>query len=420
MSDPASTASAPSSSPSPAAPAANAAPAGAATGSPPPSRVSRAVAALAPSGIRRFFDLVANMPDVISLSVGEPDFRTPPIICEAARDVIDHGWLGYSGNQGFPETCAAIGRYMARRFEAAFDPASEIMVTVGASQAIDLATRATLNPGDEVVVIDPSFVSYRPMIHLAGGVPVGVTARLENGYRPLPGDLAAAITPRTRAILLGYPNNPTGATYDDELLREVALLAERHDLIVYSDEIYAELTFDRPHRCFATLPGMKHRTIVISGMSKAFAMTGWRLGYACGPADLIGGMLRVHQYSMLSAPTIPQKAVVRALDHGEGEIERMRAEYERRRHIIHRGFNALGMPCPLPGGAFYAFADIRSTGLDDVTFCERLLRSKHVAIVPGSAFGACGSGFIRVAFTRSEQVLEQAVALIGEFVEELR
>jgi aminotransferase len=381
-----------------------------------PPRVSQAVTALAPSGIRRFFDLIASTPGVISLGVGEPEFRTPEVIREAAIEHLRHGSMAYTSNRGMPDARKAVAEYLDRRFSVSYDPDQEMVLTVGASQAIDIAFRAILNPGDEVIVIQPCYVSYGPMVALAGGRPVYVATRLENEFVPDPKDIAAAITHRTRAIIFAYPNNPTGATYPPDVLRQIAALAEKHDLIVLSDEIYAELSYDAEHVCFPTLPGMKSRTILFNGFSKAFAMTGWRLGYACGPSDIIAGMIKVHQYSMLSAPTLPQAVARVALEKAQEDVKIMRAAYERRRHVVAKTFQDAGLPCPLPKGAFYAFADVRPTGLDDSAFCERLLAEKKVALVPGSGFGESGKGFIRACFALDDKSLAEAMRRLKEFL----
>jgi aminotransferase len=380
-------------------------------------RVSRQVQSLAPSGIRRFFDLIASTPGVISLGVGEPDFRTPQVVCDAAtRHIQGGGSLAYSSNKGTPAARQAVSAHFDRLYGAKYDPETEILITVGSSQAIDMAFRAILDPGDEAVVIEPCYVAYAPMVLLAGGKPNIVATRVENNYHPDPDDIAKAITPKTKAILLGYPNNPTGATYPKDLLLKIAALAEKHNLLVVSDELYAELTFDQEHVCFPMLPGMRDRTILISGVSKSHAMTGWRVGYVCAPPDILAGILKIHQYSMLCAPTVSQVALVDALEKGAPEVAKMRAAYERRRHVVAKTFNDAGLHCPLPEGAFYAFADIRATGVDDSTLCERLLAEEKVAIVPGRGFGDSGKGFVRVCFPVDDDRLAEAMGRLSGFL----
>lgn len=381
-------------------------------------RLSQVVADLPPSGIRRLFDLVASRPDAISLGVGEPDFVTPWSIREAGIFSLERGATSYTGNRGLPACLDAIGGYLHDRFGLSYQR-EELLVTVGASQAIDIALRAVLNPGDEVIIIDPSYVCYEALVRLAGGVPVCVPVSREGGYVPDPDDVRAAITDRTRLLFLNYPNNPTGATYPLEVLEHLAALARSHDLLVMSDEIYAELTYVGEHVAFPTIPGMRDRTILVSGFSKAFAMTGWRLGYIAAPADLVAGMLKIHQYAMLCAPITAQTAAIDALRRLDTDVASMRQSYDRRRRILAEALTAAGLPTPVPGGAFYCFSDIRGTGLDENTFCERLLAEQDVAAVPGSAFGRGGQGYIRTSFATAEAKLVEAGRRIRAFTASL-
>jgi len=381
-------------------------------------RLAQSVRDLPPSGIRRFFDLVAARPHIISLGVGEPDFATPWSVREAGIWSLEKGATSYTGNRGLPKTLSAISKYLSERYGAEYSN-DELIVTVGASQAIDIALRAILDPGDEVVVIDPSYVCYQALVRLAGGVPVPVAVDPAREYCPDPRAVREAVTPRTKALFINYPNNPSGATYSLELLEQLAAIARSHDLLVISDEIYSELTYDGEHVCFSTIPGMRERTILVSGFSKAFAMTGWRLGYAAAPAEIITGMLKIHQYAMLCAPITAQMAAVDALGRLDTDVKTMRESYDRRRRILADGLNAAGLPTPLPKGAFYCFADVRHTGMDDVQFCERLLEEAEVAMVPGSAFGDGGRGFIRGSFATGEPKLHEAAKRIRRFTEGL-
>jgi aminotransferase len=374
---------------------------------------------LPPSGIRRFFDLVAASQDVISLGVGEPDFTTPEHIREVAVRALRDGMTRYTSNAGIPELRETISGYVRRLHSIEYRPSDEILVTVGVSEGMDLAMRALLSPGDEVLIPEPCFVSYKPMCALAGGKPVPVATRPENDFKLDVGDLEAATSPRTRALVVSYPNNPTGATMSREELLQVAGFAERHDLWVISDEVYERLTYAGEPTCFAALPGMRDRTITLSGFSKAFAMTGWRLGYACGPARVIAVMHRIHQYSMMCCPTLSQIAAVEALNNPRSEeaVQSMKASYDRRRRLIVDGFRALGLDCFEPGGAFYCFPDIRRAGYGDEEFCERLLQEEKVAVVPGTAFGASGAGHVRCCYAVAEQDIREALLRIGRFVE---
>jgi len=379
-------------------------------------RVAHLVSSLPPSGIRRFFDLVAATEGVISLGVGEPDFKTPEVIRQAAVDRIMNGSTAYSSNAGLLETRAALARFLDKEYNVQYDPREQVIMTVGASQGIDLAMRAILEPNDEVIVIEPCYVSYGPMVVLAGGRPIFVGTRAEDGFLPDPERIEAAITKRTRAMLLGYPNNPTGATYPPDLLEALADIARRHDLIVVSDEIYAGLVYDAKHVSIASLDEMIDRTILLGGFSKTYSMTGWRLGYAAGPKDILSAMLKIHQYGMLCAPTVAQAAAIVALEQAGPDAEAMRQEYHRRRDTIVAALDRIGIPCSNPGGAFYVFADIRRTGMTDMKFCEELLIAEKVATVPGCAFGASGEGFVRMAYTVGEPKLSLALEKIASFV----
>jgi aminotransferase len=374
---------------------------------------------LPPSGIRRFFDLVAATKGVISLGVGEPDFDTPVNIREKAVEAIHDGRTTYTSNAGMPECRSAIGDYLDRLYGIRYDPADEILVTVGVSEAMDLAMRALLSPGDEILVPEPSFVSYKPVALLAGGTPVPVDLLPENDFRISVADLEAKVTPKTRAIVISYPSNPTGAVMTREELAAVAQFCERHDLWVISDEIYDRLTYIGEPTCFATLPGMRDRTITLNGFSKAFAMTGWRLGYACGPAKVIAVMHRIHQYTMMCAPILSQIAAVEALENTDAEVRAMVASYDERRKVIVSGFREIGLDCFEPGGAFYAFPSVRRTGLDSETFAERLLMAEKVAVVPGTAFGASGEGHIRCCYAVSMENIREALKRMRRFVESL-
>lgn len=374
-------------------------------------------AALPPSGIRKFFDLVAASHDVISLGVGEPDFVTPERIREVAIQALRDGRTSYTSNLGMPECREAISTYLRRLYGVAYDPAGEILITVGVSEAMDLAMRALLDPGDEVLVPEPAFVSYKPAAMLAGGRAVTVDLRAENDFRISVDDLETAVTPRTKVLLLSYPSNPTGAVMSREELLPVAEFAERHDLWVISDEIYDRLTYVGQPTCFATLPGMRDRTVTLNGFSKAFAMTGWRLGYACATAELIGTMNRIHQYTMMCAPTLSQIAAIEALEHADDDVKAMVASYDERRRIIVSGFRRIGLPCFEPGGAFYAFPSVAATGMNSEAFAQALLEEARVAVVPGNAFGASGEGHVRCCYAVSMEKIEEALARMAAFVE---
>jgi aminotransferase len=382
--------------------------------------VSDKVARIPASGIRRFFDLVASLEGGISLGVGEPDFVTPEHIREAAIASVRSGKTKYTSNYGILELRQEIARHVERRYGVSYDPAGEILVTVGVSEAVDLALRATLNDGDEVIVADPSYVAYIPGIVLAGGVPVPVPTQDEWDFRLRPADVAARITPRTRAILLGFPNNPTGAVLTRQDLEGLARLAVEHDLIVYSDEIYDRLVYGTDHVCFSSLPGMKERTIYLAGFSKAYAMTGWRVGYACAPAAVIEQMMKIHQYTVMCVPTAAQHAAIEALRSGEPDVERMVAEYDRRRVYMWQRFNAMGLTCFEPRGAFYCFPRITSTGFDSDEFATRLLKEERVVVVPGSAFGERGEGHVRACYATALAQIEEACDRMERFVKRTR
>jgi len=384
------------------------------------SKVAERVASIPPSGIRRFFDIAATMQDVISLGIGEPDFTTPAHIIEAGVEALRRGETHYTSNAGILELRQAIAENIARLYGVQYDPAKEIFVTVGVSEGLYLALTALLNPGEEVIVPEPCFVAYVPEVVLAGGVPVRIPTWVENNFEVTAEEIERAITPRTKALLIGYPNNPTGAVMSRERLMAIAQLAERYDLVVISDEIYDRLVYGVEHICFASLPGMRERTIVLQGMSKAYAMTGWRVGYAAGPAELIAPMLKIHQYTIMSAPTVAQIAALRALQHGEEDVQYMREMYDRRRRLIVAGLNNIGLSCFEPKGAFYAFPCIRATGLSSMEFSERLLMEEKVAVVPGSAFGECGEGFVRCSYASSLENIEEALNRMARFVQRHR
>ena len=374
-----------------------------------------------PSGIRRFFDMAASLDNVIALTIGEPDFSTPWHIRQAGIDTLEKGKTWYSPNAGFVELRRAIAAYLKRRFTLQYDPTGEVVVTVGGSEAIDLTMRALVAPGDEVLVPSPSFVCYAPLANLAGGVAVAIETRAEDDFRLTAAALKAAITPKTKLLILPYPNNPTGGVMRREHLEEIAEVLRGTDIMVLSDEIYAELTYGgERHVSFAEIDGMWERTILVSGFSKAYAMTGWRLGYACGPKPVMEQMLKLHQYGIMSAPTTAQYAAIEALTNGDEDVEYMRAEYDARRRLIVDGFRKIGMPCFEPEGAFYVFPSVEITGLSSEEFCRRLLNEKRVAVVPGTAFGACGEGFLRVSYCYSVKHIQEALKRIDEFLEEFR
>jgi aminotransferase len=383
--------------------------------------LSQRVRAVPPSGIRRFFDILATMDDVISLGVGEPDFDTPPQIVEAGVRSLRSGRTHYTSNYGTIELRRALADHIQRRYGIGYDPARELLITVGASEAVDLALRATCDPGDEVILHEPSYVAYAPAVIFAGGVVRHVSTRLEDDFALDPAEVEKQITPRTKALFLGYPCNPTGAVLPDDVQDELARIAERHDLLVYSDEIYDRLAYGSyRHRAFSSLPGMRDRTILAGGFSKAYAMTGWRVGYLAAPAAILEGIVKVHQYGIMSAPTTAQDAALVALTAGEKDVERMLAEYDRRRRMFVDGLNKLGLGTFEPRGAFYAFPQIGSTGMDSETFAQKLLVEERVAVVPGNAFGPSGEGHVRACYATSYEQLEEALDRIGRFVERHR
>jgi len=378
--------------------------------------LSRRVAGMKPSGIRKFFDIAATMKDVISLGVGEPDFTTPPPILKAGIDALNNGQTHYTSNLGIIELRRALSKHLEARYGVHYNPDNEIVITVGGSEALNLAAIALLNPGDEVIIPTPCFVSYQAAVIMAGGVAVEVPCKIENNFDFDPDQVRAAITPRTKAILVGFPSNPTGAVSSREHLLEIAKMAEEHDLIVLSDEIYDRLVYGVEHVCYPALPGTHDRTLLLGGFSKDYAMTGWRIGYAAGPANLINGLLRVHQFMVMSAPTVAQYASLEALMSGEPYVQKMVAEYDRRRKLLVSGLNQIGLATFEPKGAFYAFPKVDVTGLDDETFCDRLLKEEHVAIIPGNSFGAGGEGFARACYATGYDQLEEALERIERFV----
>ncbi|URM33697.1 aminotransferase [Cytobacillus firmus] len=382
------------------------------------SYLSKTVEELKPSGIRRFFDLAAGMEGVISLGVGEPDFITPWSVREAAILSLEQGYTSYTANAGLMELREEIADYMQKSFGVSYSPQSEIVVTVGASQALDISLRAILDSGDEVIVVEPSFVSYVPLVTLAGGVPVQVQTLKENGFKILPEQLENAITSRTKVIILCSPNNPTGTMLSGDELNAIAKIAERYDLLVLSDEIYAELAYDDEYTSFAAIGEMKKRTILISGFSKGFAMTGWRLGFICAPEEISQAMLKIHQYAMMCAPTMAQFAALEALKTGRSDVEDMKKSYKRRRNYFVQSLNELGLTCHMPGGAFYAFPSIESTGLTSEEFAEKLLLEEKVAVVPGNIFGESGEGHVRCSYATSMELLQEAIKRISHFVKQ--
>lgn len=381
--------------------------------------LSKRVASLKPSGIRKFFDIVATMDDVISLGIGEPDFITPASITEAGIQSLKDGKTHYTSNPGIMEVRQLLSEHLENLYGVCYNPASELVISVGVSEALYLAMTSLLDPGDEVIIPTPCFVSYQAEVELAGGVPVEVPSRFEDDFDLNLDALKAAITARTKVIFIGYPNNPTGAVATRERLLEVARLAEKHDLVVISDEIYDRLVYGVEHICFASLPGMRARTVTLGGFSKAYAMTGWRIGYAAGPEALMSGLLRVHQYTIMCAPVTSQLAALEALKSGEQAVQEMIAEYDRRRQLIVGGLNRIGLPTFEPHGAFYAFPKVDVTGLDEITFAERLLDEERVAVVPGSAFGKGGEGFVRCSYATAYEKIEEALQRIERFARRL-
>lgn len=382
--------------------------------------LSKAATTIEPSGIRRFFDLAAEMEGVISLGVGEPDFVTPDHIRKVGIETLEKGQTHYTANAGLIELRKEISAYIKRSTGVLYNPSNEIIVTVGGSEAIDLAVRAVVNPGDEVLVPEPSFVCYKPIATLAGGVAVPVVTTVENKFKLRAEQLKAAITPKTKLLILPYPNNPTGAIMTKEDLEEIAEVLRGTDILVLTDEIYSELTYGREHTSILSIDGMAERTIYVNGFSKAYAMTGWRLGYAAAPVEIMRQMVKIHQYGIMSSPTTSQFAAVEALRNGDADVAMMREEYDKRRRTIVDGFNRIGLTCFEPEGAFYVFPQITSTGMDSNTFCETLLNQEKVAVVPGNAFGASGEGFIRCSYAYSVESINTALEKIEKFVNSLK
>ncbi|HEX9414253.1 MAG TPA: aminotransferase class I/II-fold pyridoxal phosphate-dependent enzyme [Ktedonobacterales bacterium] len=374
------------------------------------------VRAVKPSGIRRFFDIAATMPDVISLGVGEPDFVTPEHIRLAGIRAITQGDTHYTSNYGTLELREAIAAHIERRYGVCYDPRSEIMVTVGVSEGVDVALRALLDPGDEVLVPDPGYVAYEADVVFAGGAVVPVGTSMADQFEVKAAAIEAQVSPRSKLLLLGNPNNPTGGVVARPELERIAALAQRHDLLVLADEVYSRLVYGGEHTCMAALPGMRERTVLVDGFSKAYAMTGWRIGYACAPAYILEAMLKIHQYAIMCAPTASQAAALEALQYGEADVQAMVADYDQRRRLMVAGLNAAGLPCYEPHGAFYAFPSIAHTGLTSDDFAEKLLFEEHVAVVPGSAFGQAGEGFVRCAYCTAPDKIEEALTRIARFV----
>lgn len=383
--------------------------------------LSQRTVSLKPSGIRKFFDIANEMDDVISLSVGEPDFHTPWHIREAGIESLEKGRTSYTPNRGFLKLRAEISNYLERHYNVKYDPQSEVLVTVGGSEAIDLCVRTLIEPGDEVLIPEPSFVCYVPITEMAGGVPVIIETKPENKFRLTAEELEEKITDKTKLLIMPYPNNPTGAVMRRSDLEAVAQVVERHNLMVLSDEIYASLTYgEEKHTAFSAIPGMQERTILVNGFSKSHSMTGWRMGYAAGPKEIISLMTKLHQFAIMSAPTMSQYAAIEAMKNGDDDIEYMRQQYDMRRRLIVDGLNKMGLKCFEPEGAFYVFPSVKSTGLTSMEFCERLIHSKRVAVVPGDAFGACGEGFVRISYCYSTQHIIEALERMEAFLKELQ
>jgi aminotransferase len=383
------------------------------------SRIAKTVRDIPRSGIRDFFEIVSSREDVISLGIGEPDFVTPWHIREAASLALDRGVTSYTSNMGLLSLRRGISQYIEKKTGVYYNPEDEVLITVGVSEGLDLAIRAMIEPGDEVLYHEPSYVSYNPLIELAYGVAVAVETKKENGFRLTRAELEEKITPKTKVLLLNYPNNPTGAALSKEDVEEIAAFAIERDLIVFTDEIYDELTYDREHFSIISIPGMKERTIYLHGFSKAWAMTGFRMGFTCAPPELTEAMMKIHQYSMLCAPVLSQEASIEALKHADKDIAYMKAEYKKRRNYIHSSFEEMGIPCIRPEGAFYAFADISKFGMTAKEFSLKLLDEQNVACVPGTAFGACGEGFIRCSYATSLDEIKEAMTRIARFIERL-
>jgi aminotransferase len=375
---------------------------------------------LKPSGIRKFFDLLEEMDDAISLGVGEPDFVTPWHIRDAGIHSLEKGYTKYTGNAGLSRLRDEIAKYLKRRFDLTYSPAGEIIVTVGGSEALDLAIRALVNPGDEVIIPTPSFVCYGPITELTGGTPIYVDTKVENEFRLTAEELRAAISPRTKLLVLPYPNNPTGGIMGREDLEAIAEVLRDTDIMILSDEIYAELTYGQEHVSIANIPGMAERTIVVNGFSKSHAMTGWRMGYVCGPKPVISQMLKIHQYAIMSAPTTSQYAAIEAMANGDCDVQRMRRDYDRRRRFVLEGLRSLGLECFEPRGAFYVFPSIQSTGLTSEAFCEQFLVEQRVAVIPGTAFSPNGEGFVRMCYASSIENITKALERLETFLQKFK
>lgn len=384
-------------------------------------KLNNTIQKVKPSGIRKFFDIANELDDVISLSVGEPDFYTPWHIREEGIYTLEKGRTRYTPNRGFIKLREEISAFLSRKYQLDYNPENEVLVTVGGSEAIDLAVRTLINPGEEVLIPEPSFVCYVPITQMSGGVPVIITTKAENKFKLTAKDLEEHITDKTKMLILPFPNNPTGGVMRKSDLEEIAEVIIKHDLIVLSDEIYSELTYGKEkHVSIASIEGMRERTIVINGFSKSYSMTGWRLGYAVGPKEIITPMTKLHQFGIMSAPTMSQYAAIEALENGDEDIVTMREQYDMRRRLIVDGLNKLGLTCFEPEGAFYVFPSIKSTGLSSQEFCERLIYSKRVAVVPGDAFGECGEGYVRISYCYSTQHIIEALERMGEFIKELK
>ncbi len=384
--------------------------------------LSSRASSISPSGIRKFFDMLQSdgMKDVVALTVGQPDFVTPWHIREAGIESLEDGKTYYTSNAGLTDLRKEITKYLQRRFSLSYDPQSEIIVTVGGSEAIDLAVRAVINPGDEVIIAMPAFVCYPPIVSLAGGIPVTVAATEENDFKITADQIKQAITPKTKMLILPYPNNPTGAVLDHDDLAAIAEVIDGGDIFVLADEIYAELTYGQRHVSIASLPGMRERTIIASGFSKAYAMTGWRLGYTAAPPEITSVMYKVHQYGIMCAPTTSQFAAIEALKNGDDDIDYMAEEYNRRRRYIVSGLRSIGIPCFEPRGAFYAWPNISKYGMSSDEFCERLMYEGRAAIVPGTAFGSCGEGYARISYAYSVEHITEALERIESFVKKIK
>jgi len=378
--------------------------------------ISRRVAGAPPSGIRKFFDIAATMKDVISLGIGEPDFVTPDPILKEGIASLRRGETQYTSNSGTAELRTALSSHLDRLYGVQYGPEDGILITVGVSEALYLAMTAVIDPGDEVIIPEPCFVSYAPEVSFVGGVPVMVPTYVEDDFQVTAATIEAAITPKSKAILLGYPNNPTGAVMTREIMQDISIVAEQHDLLVISDEIYDRLVYGIKHTCVPGLPGMRDRTILLGGFSKDYAMTGWRIGYACANPDILAAMRKVHQYTIMSAPTTAQAAAVVALEQGDEHVEKMRREYDRRRQLMVGGFNTLGLTCFEPRGAFYAFPSIRASGMSSDDFAMRLLEEEEVAVVPGDAFGESGAGYVRACYATAYEKIEEALNRIESFM----